>query len=326
MRKLSLPGFVAAALIAAAPAHAVVKIALDSPPNLEKSGSYVRAHTFAEELKKRGMDAKEFPRGALGEEAEKLDQVSQGLIEVSMSDVKSAGKIDKLIFGSFLPYLFEDLDHLDRAVKKGRLVETINANIRKNNVRVLALVTVGPLAGIFNTKKPILRVADIADLRLRALDENQIALFKAWGTTGTIVTWAEVPNALQTGVADGYINPVFVPLMFGHTDFIKHFTDAKVAQPLRLALASNDWYAGLSAADLKIVEEAVAAATRANRAWLKKREPKMVAEVDKAGVKVVTLSPSARAEFVERSKKVYTEGVLKPGQVKLWVDAADATR
>ena len=52
---------------------------------------------------------------------------------------------------------------------------------------------------------------------MRALDELQIQTFEQWGAKGTIVSWSEVPNALQTGVAEGYLNPPFVPLVFGHT-------------------------------------------------------------------------------------------------------------
>ncbi len=322
MKKTVIAMLAASATLIATAAGAEVKVALDSPPDVQKSGSYVWAHTFVETLNKSGLETKEYPRGSLGEEAEKLDQISQGLLEVSMSDVKSAGKIDKLIFGVYLPYLFQNLAHLDRAVAQAGLLDKINAGIAKNGVRVLALVSVGPGAGIFNTKKPVNTVADMASLRMRALDENQIALFKAWGTNGTIVTWSEVPNALQTGVADGYINPSFVPLMFGHTDFIKHFTDAQVSPAVRIAMASEDWYQGLSDADRAKVDGAVAAATKANRDWLAAREPKMIGEVKQAGISVVELTPTARAEFVEKSMQVYTKGVLNPDQVKTWVDAA----
>lgn len=44
----------------AAGALAQVKIALDSPPNLEGSGSYVWAHTFSTYLNENGMAAEEF--------------------------------------------------------------------------------------------------------------------------------------------------------------------------------------------------------------------------------------------------------------------------
>ena len=54
-------------------ASAEVKIALDTAPDLEGSGTYVWANTFGNYLNEHGMAAKEYPRGALGEEAEKLE-------------------------------------------------------------------------------------------------------------------------------------------------------------------------------------------------------------------------------------------------------------
>mgnify|MGYP003735926363 FL=1 len=83
---------------------------------------------------------------------------------------------------------------------------------------------------------------------------------------------------------------------------------------------------GLSAKERTIVDNAAAVATKANRAWLKKAEPGMLEGLKKAGVSIVQLAPEARAEFQKLSKIVYTEGVLTPAQVKVWVDAANATR
>ncbi len=159
-----------AAILAAAGARAEVKIALDSPPDLIKSGSHVWAHAFSQALIKRGMAVRLFPRGALGGEAEKLDQVSQGLIQISMSDVKSAGKIDKLIFGAYLPYLFTNLAHLDRTVGQSGLLDKINAGIKKHKVRILAFVTVGPPPGSVKTHRPGHRPPDHKRLSKRALD------------------------------------------------------------------------------------------------------------------------------------------------------------
>jgi TRAP-type C4-dicarboxylate transport system substrate-binding protein len=87
----------------------------------------------------------------------------------------------------------------------------------------------------------------MADLRIRALDENQMKLFKAWGTNGVVITMPEVANALQTGIASGYINPPFVPFLFGHGSILKFYTAANVSQPLRVAMVSEDWYKKLPA-------------------------------------------------------------------------------
>ena len=322
MRRTTLLGAAVALGLTGGAQAAEIKIALDTPPDLENSGGYVWAHTFAEHLKANGLEAVEYPRGALGEEAERLDQVSSGLLEISMSDVKSAGSLDKLIFGVYLPYLFEDADHMDAAVAKGDLLAKINEGTTPKGVRVLAFQALGLPAGIFNTKKPVTRIEDMADLRMRALDERQIELYKAWGSTGTMVSWSEVPNALQTGVADGYLNPPFVPLMFGHTGFIQHYTDAGITPSMRIVIASEDWYQGLSDEHRAIVDEGVRVATTANRDWLRQRAG-ILDNLEAAGIKVTRLSPEERARFVVASRALYTSDILTPEQVKLWTDAAE---
>lgn len=307
----------AAALIMTAPAAAQIKIALDSPPDLNESGSYVWAHTFAEHLKAAGLTAEEFQRGALGGDDELLDQVSQGLLEVSMSPLSITGSLDNLIFGLRLPYFFGGMEDVDRALYEGGMLEKINEKIVGSGVRVLGVNTVGQGSGIFNSKKPIESVADMAGLRMRALDESQIDLFKAWGAAGTIVNWAEVPNALQTGVADGYLNPPVVPLLFGHTDFLKFFTDAEITPSLRITIASEDWYQGLSDEDRAKVDAAAEAANAANREWLT-RQSGVYERLEAAGVKVSRLSDEARAGFLEASAATLQSGLLTAEQIDAW--------
>ncbi|OAB55642.1 C4-dicarboxylate ABC transporter substrate-binding protein [Phormidium willei BDU 130791] len=318
---LTAAGLVFAGLVFTGPAAAEVKLALDTPADLEQSGTYVWAHAFAEHLRANGMEVVEYQRGALGEEQDRLDQLSQGLIEVSLSDVRAAGSLDTLVFGVYLPFLFESTAHLYRALDEGGLLERINARVTSYGVRVLGVPQVGLMSGIFNTKQPIARLEDMAELRMRALDESQIELFEAWGATGTVISFSEVPSALQTGVADGYINPPFVPLLFGHQGFIKHFTYAKQSPSSRLALASEDWYQGLSEAERAVVDAAAAKGNAATLAWLETRGGKLD-ELEAAGIEVTELTEAERARFVEASRAVYESGVLSPAEVELWVEAA----
>jgi TRAP-type C4-dicarboxylate transport system substrate-binding protein len=308
---------IAVALSLATPLAAqTVKIALDSAKDLENSGSYVWAHTFSEYLNINGMTAEEFERGALGAEAEKLDQVQQGLLEVSLSDTKAVGQLDGHIIPLTLPYLFPNWAAADRGLNGGML-DKINAGTTTQGVRVIGLAALGSAAGIFNTKKPIHKAADMADLRMRALDENQIGVYKLWGTNGTIVAWDEVPNALQTGIADGYLNPPMVPIMFGHTGFIKYFTNANVGLGSRTVIVSEDWYQGLSSDQQKVVMDAAAAATKANRDWLATRS----AELDKlreAGIEVTELTPEAWNEFKELSQPLHNMVPLPEGALAAW--------
>lgn len=308
---------IAAVLALTSPATAQIKVALDSPPDLEGSGSYVWAHAFVEHLNTNGLAAEEFQRGALGGDDELFDQVSQGLLEVSMSPLNITGSLDSMIYGLRLPYFFENMEEVDRALYDGGMLEKINEGTAPKGVRVLAVNTVGQGSGIFNSKKPVEKVEDMAGLRMRALDESQIDLFKAWGATGTIVSWAEVPNALQSGVADGYLNPPVVPLLFGHTDFLKYFTDAEVSPSLRVTIVSEDWYQGLSEADRKIVDDAAEAANKANREWLA-RQASVYDRLKTAGVQVTNLTPESRAAFLKASAPAYESGLLSDEQLEAW--------
>ncbi|WP_245581590.1 TRAP transporter substrate-binding protein [Octadecabacter arcticus] len=317
---MKLTRFLAASTMAIAlalPAGAEVKIALDSPPDLEKSGTYVWAHTFGEYLNANGMEAREYERNSLGEEAERLDQVSQGLLEVSMSDAKSAGTLDGTIFGAMMPYFFEDMEQLDRALDEGGMLDRINEGTTPKGVRVLDIVYTGTPSGIFTTEVPIRTFEDIQGVRMRALDEVQITTFENWGSKGTIVSWSEVPNALQTGVAGGYINPAFVPLTYGHTAFIKYFTNAKMSASVRVAIASEDWYQGLSDEERQIVADAVAEAHDANRD-LVSDDTAVLKELEEADIEVIELSPEERAKFREASQPIYQETDMPEGALDAW--------
>lgn len=321
MKTSTLLSTTLALVFAAGIAQAEVKLAHDCPPDPKACGTFVWGNTFAEHLRANGIDVTEFDRGALGEEAERMDQVSAGLLEVSMSDTRSAGTLDPFIYGVSLPFLFATHAAFDEADAAHGLLEQINAGTTPEGVRVLALVANGSPAGIFNTKHPVNTIEDMGDLRMRALDEAQIRMYEAWGSKGTIVAWPEVPSALQTGVADGYLNAPIVPLMFGHQDFLKHFTDVRFSAPFRVAIASEDWYQGLSAENRAIVDAAAARATAANRAWVE-GQAGVLNDLEAAGIAVVRLGDDERNRFAEASRALYEGGLLSAEQVAVWLAAA----
>lgn len=310
-----------ALFLSAGAAQAEVKLAHDCPPDPKTCGTYVWGNTFAEHLRANGMTVTEFERGALGEEAERMDQVASGVLEISMSDTRSAGTLDPFIYGVSLPFLFATHASFDEADAAHDLVGKINAGTTPKGVRVLAMVANGSPAGIFNTKHAVNRIEDMGDLRMRALDEAQIRMYEAWGSKGTIVAWPEVPSALQTGVADGYLNAPIVPLMFGHQDFLKHFTDVRFSAPFRVAIASEDWYQGLSDTERSVVAEGIAKATSANRAWVE-GQAGVLNDLEAAGIAVVRLSDAERDRFAEASRPLYEGGLLPSEGVAIWLAAA----
>jgi len=304
---------------------AEIKIALDSPPDLEKSGTYVWAKTFGDHLQANGLKVKEFPRDALGGEEEKLDQVSQGLLEVSMSDLAKAGQLNPIIFGFNLPFMFDSVPHLDRVIAKTDLLARVNEGTTKKGVRVLTLVTVGGFGGLANSKRLIKVPDDLKGLRIRAMDKPQTLYLESWGASTVVVPWAEIYNALQTGVADGYLNPAIVPILFKHTEVLKHYSDIKFGAPLRLAICSETWYQGLKQRERTLVNDAVAKANTANRAWQVNVEKTGLDQLKGSGMKVHLSTPEERSLFAKLVKPVYSK-VVTEETAKAFIAASDANR
>ncbi|MGO4910343.1 TRAP transporter substrate-binding protein [Pseudorhodobacter sp. W20_MBD10_FR17] len=324
---MKLTALTLAALLALSTSvFAEVKIALDGKPDLEQSGSYNWSFAFAKALNEGGMETREMPVGSVGNEAEKFDQVSTGLLEVSMSDVRAIAQVDPFIYGVRLPYIFDDVAHMDRALAAGDVYNRINKNLAAQDVIVLSMAPLGPASGVITTTQAVRSPADMSNLRMRALDDAQIAMYEAWGSSGTIVPWGEVPAGLQTGVIDGYLNSPFVPVMFGQTDFVKNFATADVIWPLRAVIASKAWYDGLSDADRATVDAAVVTADAATRAWLAEASEKGLAALEEKGVTVQRLTPEERAVFREASLPVYDSDLMSAEDTALWKKLSDENR
>lgn len=316
----------AAMLAVATSASAEVKIALDGAQDLEKSGSANWATAFAAALNAGGMETRDLPRGSVGNEAEKFDQASTGLLEISMSDVRAVAQVDPFIYGVRLPYIFSDIAHMDRALAEGNVFDRINENLAKQDVMLLSLAPLGPASGVITTTQAVRSPGDMSSLRMRALDDAQISMYEAWGSSGTIVPWGEVPAGLQTGVIDGYLNSPFIPVMFGQTDFVKNFATADVIWPLRAVIASKAWYDGLSDADRTTVDAAVVTADAATRAWLAEAGERGLAALEDKGVTVQRLTPEERAVFRKASLPVYDSGLMAAEDVSLWKSLSEETR
>lgn len=316
----------AALLAMSTSASAEVKIALDSAPELDTSGSYNWAYAFGQALTEAGMDVRELPRGSVGDEAEKFDQVSTGLLEISLSDVRAVAQVDPFIYGIRLPYIFTDIAHMDRTLAAGDFYARINESLAEQNAILLALAPLGPASGVITTTQAVRSPSDMADLRMRALDDAQIAMYEAWGSSGTIVPWGEVPAGLQTGVIDGYLNSPFIPVMFGQTDFVRNFATADVIWPLRAVLASKDWYDGLSDEDRATVDAAVVTADAAARAWLEEASENGLTALEENGVTVQRLTDEERAVFREASLAVYQSDLMSAEDTALWQTLSEENR
>ncbi len=301
-----------------------IRIAVGCPA-VPVCADWVFAEDLAAKLKEQGLEASVHAGGALGKDPELVDQLAQGLLQFGVTNFVMINEIDPRVQGFIAPYMFDDMAHMFRALDETDLLASIDENMRKQGVRIAALTGLGGTVGIFNSKKTINTLADLEGMRIRAIDATQTKLIEEWGASSVVIDMPEFMTGLQQGMVDGYVNPPVVALIFQHTDYLKFYTDAGSGTPFRSALMSNDWYEGLSDEDRAKVDAAIDTAKANNRAWTEAASQKELEQLRERGVEVTALTPEARAEFVERSKKAWPS--LMPAEaIDAFLAAAEQTR
>lgn len=323
LRRMAAGAAMALATGAAAEAEEI-RIAVGCPA-VPACADWVWAEDVAKQLNDAGLEAKVYIGGALGKDPEVVDQLSQGLLQIGLTNFVMINEIDPRVQGFIAPYMFDDMAHMFRAIDETDILASIDENMRAQGIRIAALTGLGGTVGIFTTSKTINTPADLEGVRLRAIDATQTALLQEWGASAVVIDMPEFATGLQQGIVDGYVNPPVVAMIFQHTDFLKRYTDLGAGTPFRSALMSNDWYEGLSDEDRAKVDTALANANERNREWTYAAAVKEIEQLKERGVTVTTLTPEARAEFVERSKRAWPS-MMPEDAIDMFVEAAEKTR
>lgn len=302
-----------------------IKLGMNGVNDPSKNAEAAFAQGFADALKGTDFEVVVFPSGTLGKEKERFDQVAQGLLEINLASVSTTYGMSPFVKGVALPFLWETNEQFDQVIAQSDLMQRMNEPLLDNGVRLAGFNYIGTGIGFHNTKKPISKIEDVQDLRFRALNSEQLAFQEALGATGTIIAWSEVANAIQTGVADGYLNPPNSAIRTGHTAFLKHFTPANISPSTRIVLISEDWYDSLNDAQKQQVDKALAAGVAANRQWVKNWESEVRKKHEEAGVTITELAPGERERMVEAAQQVWAQS-MPSDQLQLYVDAIQKTK
>lgn len=324
MRKLL--GTTLAALLMATPVMASdVKIALNGVNDPEANAEAAFIAGFEAALQETGFTVSVFPSDTLGSERERFDQVAQGLLEVNLATASTPYGMSPIMRGIALPFLFETPEELDRVLAETELLAQMNAPLLPNGIRLAGVNYIGMPLGFHNRERAITRMEHLQGLRFRALNAEQLAYIEALGASGTIVAWAEVANAIQTGIADGYLNPPNSAIRTGHTEFLRNFTRADITPSTRIILISQDWYDMLSAEEQAQIDAAIDAGVAANRAWVDNWSGLVEERHRAAGVTLSELEPGERDRMVAAARPTWDD-VMEAEHLQAFIDALEMVR
>lgn len=306
-------------------AATTINLSYNGAPDPEKNA----VHVFAENLKTL-VDEKTdgeillelYPNSMLGEEQERMEQT----MNTPMLNVASFAGVSPLvdeIFVSAIPFLFDDFAAARSFFDEGEYWQEVSSTLQERaGIDMLAVVEEGGFLAFTNNERPISHPDDFEGLRFRAMDPSQVALYEAFGASGTPIPWTETYMALRTGVADGQMNPPMYIILGSLYEVQDYLTLANIQYSDQFLVGNSEmiagWDDGLRSAFMEAVTEANQNAREHNEEQVEAR----IAYLEEQGMEVIRPSEEELAAFREIGQPAYLEWLGERDIEQRWIDMA----
>jgi tripartite ATP-independent transporter DctP family solute receptor len=157
------------------------------------------------------IEVKLFPNGQLGKDNEVIQQVRDGIVESCISSAGGVAQHYPLVGIFDIPFAFPNIAVANRVIDlKSDFGRKFSGDLeKKTGLKMLGLIDSGGFFAFSNSKRPIKTIEDMKGLRIRTMTlPTHQTIVSSLGGQPTPLPWAEVYTALQTGVADGQMNPI----------------------------------------------------------------------------------------------------------------------
>lgn len=163
--------------------------------------------TLNEELAGSGLTVESFPAAQLGSEAESLEQLSTGSLDIAIAGASFLGTWYEPAAVLDAGYLFDDVDHYMATISGETMQGVFDDLAAASGMRVQSGWYYGTRQVTAN--KEISTPADMAGVKIRTPDAPMyLTNIELMGGTATPMALGEVYLALQQGVIDAQENPV----------------------------------------------------------------------------------------------------------------------
>jgi tripartite ATP-independent transporter DctP family solute receptor len=207
-----------------------------------------------------------FPSGQLGKDAEVVQQVKAGVIQSGIHSVGGFASVYPMMGVIDIPFAFPNIS-VTYAVFDGPFGEKMAADIeKKTGLKVLGFGDSGGFFNFTNSKRPIQTPEDMKGLKIRTMGlDTHKTIVSALGGQPAAIAWSEVYTALQTGVADGQMNPTPIIAFAKFNEVQKYLTLSGHLFAPYVWVVNRSFWDGLSETERYVVRYAARSAIVAGR-------------------------------------------------------------
>jgi TRAP-type C4-dicarboxylate transport system substrate-binding protein len=195
------------AALAQAPKPVVLRFAADfSPP---PHPAALALEYFAQELPKAipGSQARIYYAGALYTIPEAFEAMRQGNLEMSWMQMGKAAPVEPRMMAMVGPGFLTTVgavDHVESTQTYQQLVQRLEKN---QHLKVFGTAHMSFGMGVGGQKR-YLKPEDFTGRKVRSMGPVENASLSKWNASPVVMSFGEVPNALQSGVIDGLMTSI----------------------------------------------------------------------------------------------------------------------
>ena len=205
LRILALAAAFALAPAAVGAAPLVIKYSHVVADQTPKGQAALKFKELAEKALPGKVEVQVFPNSQLFGDGKEMEALLLGDVQIIAPSLAKFGKYTKKLQVFDLPFLFDDIEAVDRFQDGAKGQELLNS-MNKKGIKGLGYLHNGMKQ--LSANKPLRTPADANGLKFRIQSSDVLeAQFKAVGGNPQKLAFAEVYQALQTGVVDGTENP-----------------------------------------------------------------------------------------------------------------------
>lgn len=266
------------------------------------------------------INIKQYPGASLvqGQQDREFSAMRQGIIDVLCGAPVNWTSTVRDFAMFTLPFLFPDHKAYDAVIASEVMTKDFFDLVRRSGAEPLAVGETG-FRQISNSKRPIIKPADMAGLKIRVVGTPMFGdIMTGLGANPTFMSWADAQPALASGAVDGQENPLEVFLAAKiHTLGQKYVTKWNYSNDILLFAIANPIWASWSAQDQKIVRDAAQDAARQQIKLVRDHFAQDVQKVSALGVQVHVPTPAELAEWQVTTRRVYSrwKGQTNPAMV-----------
>lgn len=197
--------------------------------------------TRVSELSGGDLEIMIFPNGQLGAVREAMEQVQNGLIDLTRTNASALEAFDETYSVLNLPYVFKSEDHFHKALSDQNISQEILMSSKEKGFVGLMFMFDGSRS--FYANKEIRTPADLKGMKIRVQPSpSAIKMVQLLGGNPTPISFGELYSALQQGVVDGAENNPQALVDVRHGEVSKVYSkDEHTMIPGVLIISSMTW-------------------------------------------------------------------------------------